>query len=82
MQQSIAKEQGVLAMYAVTFKDQLNEWRFFEIYADENAYAAHRASKHFQHYLSATAEMVAEKKLINLQGGTLMNKGGMQFVAE
>nr|WP_231495169.1 hypothetical protein [Bibersteinia trehalosi] len=52
------------------------------MYADENAYAAHRASEHFQHYLSATAEMVAEKKLISLQGGTLMNKGGMQFVAK
>ncbi|WP_081733670.1 putative quinol monooxygenase [Bibersteinia trehalosi] len=63
-------------------KNQPNEWRFFEIYADENAYAAHRASEHFQHYLSATAEMVAEKKLISLQGGTLMNKGGMQFVAK
>lgn len=82
MQQSLAKEQGVLAMYAVTLKDQPNEWRFFEIYADENAYSAHRASEHFQHYLSATAEMVSEKKLISLQGGTLMNKGGMQFVAK
>lgn len=82
MQQSLAKEPGVLAMYAVTLKNQPNEWRFFEIYADENAYSAHRASEHFQHYLSATAAMVAEKKLICLQGGTLMNKGGMHFLAQ
>lgn len=82
MQQSLAKEPGVLAMYAVTLKNQPNEWRFFEIYADENAYSAHRASDHFQHYLSATADMVAEKKLISLQGATLMNKGGMHFLAQ
>lgn len=82
MQQSLAKEPGVLAMYAVTLKNQPNEWRFFEIYADENAYSAHRASEHFQYYLTATKKMVAEKNVISLQGGTLMNKGGMHFLAQ
>ncbi|OAQ13900.1 hypothetical protein F480_05685 [Bibersteinia trehalosi Y31] len=82
MQQSLAKEPGVFAMYAVTLKNQPNEWRFFEIYADENAYSAHRASEHFQYYLTATEKMVADKNVISLQGGTLMNKGGMHFLAK
>ncbi|ABR74890.1 hypothetical protein CBG46_08455 [Actinobacillus succinogenes] len=80
MQQSMAKEAGVLAMYAVTLKERPNEWRFFEIYADEQAYRIHRETPHFRHYLRRTAEMTLDKKVISLQGGTLMNKGGLRFI--
>lgn len=69
-------------MYAVTLKDEPTEWSFFEIYADEQAYQAHRETAHFQHYLKETAEMTLAKKVISLKGGTLMNKGGMAFTAE
>ncbi|MFD1244264.1 putative quinol monooxygenase [Paralysiella testudinis] len=79
MRQSMAQERGVLAMYAVTLKNAPNEWRFFEIYADENVYLAHRQTPHFQGCLKATAEMVRARKVIELQGGTLVNQGGLRF---
>lgn len=81
MQQSMEKENGVLVMYAVTLKEDPNQWRFFEIYADEAAYQSHRDTPHFQKYIKETTEMTTEKKVISLIGGTLMNKGGMSFQA-
>ena len=44
-------EDGVLAMYAATKQDSPNDWIFFEIYADEAAYQAHRETPHFKDYL-------------------------------
>lgn len=82
MQKAMNTEQGVLVMYAVTLKDEPNQWRFFEIYQDEQAYQAHRQTPHFQHYLAETAPMVTAKSVITLQGGTLMNKGNLHFLAQ
>ena len=79
MRQSMEKEDGVLVMYAVTLKDKPNEWRFFEIYADEQAYLRHRETPHFQDYLQKTAAMTLDKKVVALQGGALMNRGGLHF---
>lgn len=79
MQQSLKKESGVWTMYAVTLKEQPNEWRFFEIYADEDAYLAHRETEHFKNYLIQTEKMLLDKNGITLIPDTLMSKGELQF---
>lgn len=75
MQQSMAKENGVILMYAATRKDQPNEWYFFEIYADKTAYEQHRKTPHFQAYLNRTQTMVERKNITALVGKTLASKG-------
>ncbi len=75
MQQSMAKENGVILMYAATLKDQPNEWRFFEIYANKTAYQQHRNTPHFQAYLTQTQTMVERKNVTALVGKTLASKG-------
>lgn len=59
MKASLAKERGVLALFAFTLKDVPAEWMFFEIYADEAAYEAHRQTPHFKEFVSARGDMVA-----------------------
>lgn len=79
MAQSLKVESGVLAMYATTLKNEPNKWLFFEIYADDNAYQAHRQTPHFQDYIKQTAEMVVDKQYIELEPAYFGNKGGVSF---
>ena len=58
IQTSLAREQGTLAMYSVKRSDDPNLAYMVELYADDAAYQAHRASPHFQHYLRDTGAMV------------------------
>jgi quinol monooxygenase YgiN len=55
---SIQLESGVFAIYAVSLKGSPNQLRFFEIYADENAYLHHRDTPHFQKYQKETKGMI------------------------
>lgn len=80
MKQAMAKESGVLAMYAATQKGQADAWYFVEIYADENAYTAHRQTPHFQSYLKETASLVADKKMTAMDTRILFSKGSLHFV--
>lgn len=75
MRASIAQEDGVLVMYAATLADEPTKWVFWEVYASEEAYAAHRDTDHFKAYIEATKELVSEKELIPLTPDTLVNKG-------
>ncbi|WGE71188.1 antibiotic biosynthesis monooxygenase [Actinobacillus equuli subsp. haemolyticus] len=75
MQQSMTKENSVILMYAATLKDQPNEWRFFEIYANKTAYQQHRNTPHFQAYLKQTQAMIERKNVTALVGKTLASKG-------
>lgn len=61
---SIRVEPGVLAIYAVTLKGRPNEFRFVEIYADEDAYQRHRDSPHFRKYVATTQTMISSRVLI------------------
>jgi quinol monooxygenase YgiN len=61
---SIRVEPGVIAIYALALKEQPNHLRFFEIYADEQAYLHHRATPHFQKYLDASKSAITARKLI------------------
>src|SRR4051794_9776851 len=54
METSVRVEPGVLAIYAVAEKENPTRIRFFEMYADEAAYNAHRESPHFKKYVTTT----------------------------
>ncbi len=64
METSIRVEPGVLAIYCVAEKDNPNRLRFFEMYADEDAYRAHVESPHFKKYVAATHAMIRSRRLI------------------
>src|SRR3954469_11977560 len=64
MEASVRVEPGVLAIYAVAEKDNLSRLRFFEIYADEAAYKAHRETPHYKKYAGATKGMIISRRLI------------------
>ncbi|MCL9643920.1 antibiotic biosynthesis monooxygenase [Rahnella victoriana] len=79
MAQSIKLEEGVLAMYAAIDKANPERWYFYEIYASEEAYQAHRKTPHFKKYIEQTAEMTTYKEAIGITPGILMNKGGLMY---
>ncbi|MDO5624067.1 MAG: putative quinol monooxygenase [Pseudomonadota bacterium] len=79
MARSMQHEPGVLAMYAATVKGQPHQWLFLEIYADEAAYQAHRATAHFRAYLDQTRDMIATRRVAVMQNSVLMSKGGLAF---
>ena len=64
MEISVRVEPGVLAIYAVAEKGKPTMIRFFEMYADEATYNAHRDSPHFRKYVEATKDMIVSRKLI------------------
>ena len=64
MEDSIRLEPGVLAIYAVAAKDDPAKLTFFEMYADEAAYEAHRESPHFKKYVAGTKDMIKSRKLV------------------
>lgn len=77
MRQSAEKEEGVLAMYAFTLKDQPLNWRFVEVYADDAAYHAHRQTSHFQSYLKQSADWTIAKDIHELEILSLQSKGSL-----
>ncbi len=82
MKESIAKEDGVLAMYAGCETDDLRIWMFFEIYQDEESYENHCLTPHFKDYIDKTSQMLVDKKLTVLTGDCLVNQGGLFFEAK
>jgi quinol monooxygenase YgiN len=60
---SVRVEPGVLALYAVSDKDNPAHIMVFEIYADANAYKAHLETPHFKKYKTATTDLVRSLKL-------------------
>jgi quinol monooxygenase YgiN len=63
MAESIRVEPGVLALYAVADKDNPAKLTFFEMYADEAAYLAHRETPHFKRYVELTKDMIKSREL-------------------
>jgi quinol monooxygenase YgiN len=61
---SVRVEPGVLALYAVSEKDNPTHITVFEIYADTNAYTAHLETPHFKKYKTTTQEMVKSLELV------------------
>jgi len=60
---SVRLEPGVLALQAVSDRDDPARVIVFEIYADEAAYKAHLETPHFLKYKTAVASMVTSLKL-------------------
>jgi quinol monooxygenase YgiN len=77
MRTAIAEEPGVLIMYATTMADSPNRWAFWEVYANAEAYEAHRESEHFKAYIAATEEIVEGKEFFVLASDTLVSKGSL-----
>lgn len=63
---SIAREPGVLTMYALQEKMDPTQVRVLEIYASDSAYQAHLTTEHFLKYKNATLEMVESLELLDL----------------
>ena len=61
---SLSVEPGVLALFALSVKDQPTQVRIFEAYADEAAYRAHLETPHFKKYKAGTQTMVKSLKLV------------------
>lgn len=56
--ESLRTEPGVLAMYAMSEKDNPTIITILEIYSSQAAYKSHIASRHFQKYKRGTLKMV------------------------
>ncbi len=61
---SVRVEPGVLALYAVSEKDNPAHIMVFEMYTDADAYKAHLETPHFKKYKVTTQEMVKSLKLV------------------
>ena len=57
-------EPGVLTLYAVSLKDEPNQIRIFETYADQSSYEAHLKTPHFLRYKEGTRSMVKSLRLL------------------
>ena len=73
---SIRLEPGVLALHAVSDKDDPARIIVFEIYADEAAYRTHLETPHFLTYKTAVEAMVVSLKLTDTVPIALGSKAG------
>jgi quinol monooxygenase YgiN len=62
---AVRLEPGVVALYAVSEKENPNLVRVFEIYTDANAYATHLETPHFKKFRATTDKMVKSRKLLD-----------------
>jgi quinol monooxygenase YgiN len=63
---SVAKEPGVISLFAVYDKDKPTHVTVLEIYADADAYKAHLQTAHFKKYKSTVANMVTSLELTDV----------------
>lgn len=74
MRTSVQKEPGVLALYCVADKEHPDKLVFFEMYASEGAYQAHRMTPHFKKYIETTKDMSVSKSLLETVPVELQDK--------
>jgi len=60
---TLAEEEGCLQFDAHTAPNDPNLFFIYEVYADKDAMATHRASPQLARYREATAHMVIERRL-------------------
>lgn len=63
---SVELEEGVISIYPMYQKENENQIRILEIYADKKAYESHLQTPHFKHYKTTTLKMVTSLKLIDM----------------
>ncbi|MEP6839604.1 MAG: putative quinol monooxygenase [Bradyrhizobium sp.] len=73
---AVRVEPGVIALHAVSEKDDPARIRVFEIYTDEAAYKAHLETPHFRKFRAATESMVRSRRLIDAVPIVLGAKAG------
>jgi quinol monooxygenase YgiN len=72
---AVRVEPGVLALYAVSEKDDSVRIRVFEIYTDADAYKTHLETPHFKKFRAVTATMVKSRKLMDAVPVAMSAKG-------
>ena len=60
---SVERDPGCLRFDVSQQRDDPTRWVFHEVYADEAAHAAHRASAHFAAYSDVAARAVVSKSV-------------------
>ncbi|MGG7576394.1 putative quinol monooxygenase [Rhizobium sp. Nf11,1] len=63
---SVALEEGVLSLSAVSIREAPNHIRILEVYASQAAYEAHLRTPHFLKYKKETAGMVMSLTLVDV----------------
>jgi len=71
---SVALEDGVLSLNAVSMRDHPNKIRILEVYADREAYEAHLQTPHFLKYKTETSGMVTTLTLIDVDPIAMRSK--------
>lgn len=71
---SVALEDGVLSLNAISIKDHPNKIRILEVYADRDAYEAHLQTPHFLKYKKETSGMVTSLTLIDVDPIAMRSK--------
>src|SRR5688572_11772703 len=64
---SIRLEPGVISIYPMYTKENPNQIRILEIYANKKAYESHLKTPHFLKYKTTTLKMVKSLKLIDME---------------
>ncbi|MGR9169467.1 putative quinol monooxygenase [Rhizobium sp. KDH_Rht_773_N] len=72
---SVALEDGVLALNAVSVRERPSSIRILEVYASREAYEAHLQTPHFLKYKRETAGMVTSLTLIDVDPIAMRSKG-------
>lgn len=75
MRRAIAQEPGVEILMAGSNKENENEWLFFEVYANDEAYDKHIKSKWFVDYIKGSEDIVKDKKLHELTRDVMAVQG-------
>ena len=63
---SVQLEPGVIAIYPMYQKENPEQIRILEIYANRQAYESHLKTPHFQKYKTGTLKMVKSLKLTDM----------------
>jgi quinol monooxygenase YgiN len=71
---SVALEDGVLSLNAVSIRDHPNKVRILEVYANREAYEAHLQTPHFLKYKTETSGMVTALTLIDVEPIVMRSK--------
>ncbi|GAA3627631.1 antibiotic biosynthesis monooxygenase [Lactobacillus hamsteri] len=75
MRRAIAQEPGVEILMAGSNKENENEWLFFEVYANDEAYDKHVKSKWFIDYIKGSEDIVKDKQLHELVRDVMATQG-------
>ena len=64
---SVKLEPGVIAIFPMYQKENPNQVRILEMYANQAAYQQHLKTPHFQKYKTTTLKMVKSLKLVDME---------------